>query len=246
MQKTKTSQKLNHLAIICDGNRRWARSHGLEVFKGHEKAVNEVFEPLIDYCLENQIPNLTFWIFSTENWKRDRREVSFLMNLFRSFFDKQVTALHQKGVRVNMIGDISGFSDDIQEKIIWGLKETKNNSKIVVTLAMNYGGRDEITRAVKRIVSQVQSNKISATQITKELISSSLDTAGAHLENAPILPDPDLIVRTGSEQRLSGFMSWQHEYAELAFPKLAFPDLTPEQLELIINDYYSRNRRFGE
>jgi undecaprenyl diphosphate synthase len=235
----------HHVAVICDGNRRWARNHGFEVFKGHEKAVNEVFEPLIDFAQSKGVTHLTFWIFSTENWKRAQTEVAFLMDLFRSFFDRQVSELHKKGVRINMIGDITGFPQDIQDKIRWGMKETKDNTGIVVTLAMNYGGRDELTRAVQRITQQVQEGNLSPNDVTRELITKSLDTAGAHLENAAVLPDPDLVIRTGGEQRMSGFMSWQHEYAEFAFPDLTFPELTPEKLEELLQDFYSRNRRFG-
>jgi undecaprenyl diphosphate synthase len=239
------NQQPHHVAVICDGNRRWARNHGFEVFKGHEKAVNEVFEPLIDFAKSKGVTHLTFWIFSTENWKRAKSEVAFLMDLFRSFFDRQVSELHKKGVRVNMIGDITGFPQDIQDKIRWGLKETRENTGIVVTLAMNYGGRDELTRAVQRIAQQILAGELLPTDINRDLISNSLDTAGAHLENAAVLPDPDLVIRTGGEQRMSGFMSWQHEYAEFAFPDLAFPELTPDRFNDILQDFYSRNRRFG-
>ncbi len=237
---------VSHLAIICDGNRRWAKSRGWEVFKGHEQAVNQVFEPLIMHAQSRGISFITFWIFSTENWKREKREVDFLMNLFRSFFDRQVEELHKKNVRVNMIGDISAFAPDIQEKIRSTMEQTKNNTGIVVTLAMNYGGRDELTRAVKRIAAKVEAGELSVAEITRAAVAGELDTAGAHLPNAAILPDPEVIVRTGGEQRMSGFLSWQHEYAEFMFPDFPFPDFTSERLDEILEEFVNRQRRFGK
>jgi undecaprenyl diphosphate synthase len=135
-----------HLAIICDGNRRWARDHKLQVFKGHEKAVNEVFEPLIAAAIERGIKYLTFWIFSTENWDRDKFEIEMLMNLFRSFFTRQIDELHEKGVRVNMIGRLTDFPEDIQRKIKEGMEKTRNNKKITVTLAMPRRARAPTTK----------------------------------------------------------------------------------------------------
>jgi len=242
---TSNSRIPKHVAIICDGNRRWARAHGWEVFKGHDKAVNEVFEPLIDHAQARGIKFLTFWIFSTENWTRDKAEVDFLMNLFRSFFDRQVSELHKKGVRINMIGDISGFAPDIQDKIRWGLRETAQNTGIVVTLAMNYGGRDELTRAFKQIARELLDGSLKLSDITKENISAHLDTAGEHLEHAAVVPDPEFVIRTGGEQRMSGFLSWQHEYAEFAFPEFAFPDFSPAKLDEMLEDFANRQRRFG-
>lgn len=237
---------VSHIAIICDGNRRWARSRGWEVFKGHEQAVNKVFEPLIMHAQSRGIQFITFWIFSTENWKREKNEVDFLMNLFRSFFDRQVEELHKKNVRVNMIGNISAFAPDIQEKIRTTMEQTKHNTGIVVTLAMNYGGRDELTRAMKRIAQKVEAGELSAGEITREVLAAQLDTAGAHLANAAVVPDPEIIVRTGGEQRMSGFLSWQHEYAEFFFPEFAFPDFSNERLDEILKEFVHRQRRFGK
>jgi undecaprenyl diphosphate synthase len=229
-----------HIAIVCDGNRRWARAHGMEVFKGHEAAVNKVFEPLIDHAQERGIKYLTFWIFSTENWQRAPQEVDFLMNLFRSFYDRQVDELNKKNVRVQMIGDITGFAPDIQERIKNGTEKTKNNTGITVTMAMNYGGRDELRRAVTRIVADAQraEEPLSPQDISEELISSYLDTAN--------MPDPDFVVRTSGEQRLSGYLLWQLEYAELWFPEFSFPEFTPEKLDEAIEEFERRQRRFGK
>lgn len=237
---------VSHLAIICDGNRRWAKSHGWEVFKGHEQAVNQVFEQLTMNGQSRGLKFITFWIFSTENWNREKKEVDFLMNLFRSFFDRQVEELHKKNVRVNMIGDISAFALDIQEKIRTTMEQTRNNTGIVVTLAMNYGGRDEITRAVQRIAAKVDTGEIDASRVTRATIAGELDTAGAHLPNAAVLPDPELIVRTGGDMRLSGFLSWQHEYAEFIFADFPFPEFDEKALDGVLAEFMRRQRRFGK
>lgn len=228
---------LQHVAIICDGNRRWAKAHGMEVFMGHRKAAEEVFEDLIVEATKLGIKNLTFWVFSTENWKRDTLEVSYLMNLFKEFFDKRINDLDKKGVRVKVIGNLEKFDEEIRTRIANGTAQTANNDRITVTLAMNYGGRDEMVRAIRKIVELAKANNISSDEVTAELISKNLDTS--------YMPDPDLIIRTGGEQRLSGFFPWQSEYAEFAFPEFAFPDFTAEKLREIVEDFMKRNRRFG-
>lgn len=228
---------LNHVAIICDGNRRWAKSHGLQVVLGHKKAVDDVFEPLIDHAAELKIPFLTFWVFSTENWKRDKTEVDALLDLFRKLFDDRVDDWHKKQVRVKTIGDISKFPKDIQDRIKKGTELTKNNTGITVIFAMNYGGRDEIVRATKALAADVLKGKLSPDEISKETISSYMDTAD--------IPDPDFIIRTSGEYRVSGFLLWQSEYAEFAFPKLYFPELTPEKFDELLSEYDCRKRRFG-
>lgn len=233
-----------HIAIICDGNRSWARKRGLKVFMGHEKAVNEVFETLIDHSIEIGLEYLTFWIFSTENWKREKIEVDFLMNLFRKVFDERLDEWSKKGVRVKMIGDINGFEKDIQERIIKGVEKTKNNvlksngKQFTVTLAMNYGGRDELKRTMQKIARKVADGKLKPEDIDEQLIAENLDTN--------YMPDPEVIIRTGEDNtRLSGFMSWQHQYAEIIFPKFNFPDFTAKKLDEVLEEFYSRKRRFG-
>lgn len=239
------SPNLNHVAIICDGNRRWAKAHGMEVFKGHEYAVTKVFEPLVDHAQSLGIGFITFWIFSTENWKRAKNEVDFLLHLFRVFFDEHADNLHKKNVRINVIGDITAFPKDIQEKIHYSLQKTKDNTGIVATLALNYGGRDELTRAVRRIAQEVENGVVRPEDITKEMVSHNLDTAGAHLKHSAHIPDPDIIVRPGAEMRLSGFLSWQHEYAEFIFPDYPFPEFKPEKLDAVVAEFANRQRRFG-
>ncbi len=225
------------VAIICDGNRRWARQRGLEVFMGHKKATNEVFEQLIDRSISRGIKYLTFWIFSTENWKRDKKEVDYLMNLFREFFDQRIKDLDDKGVRVKVIGYKPAFAKDIQERIARGEERTKDNTVLTLTLAMNYGGRDELVRATQKIAKKVANGTLSPEAITPDVISEHLDTA--------YMPDPDLIIRTSGELRLSGFMPWQSNYAEFVFPKFMFPEFTPEKLDEILEMFRQRDRRFG-
>jgi undecaprenyl diphosphate synthase len=227
-----------HIAIVCDGNRRWARGKGLPTFLGHKQAVDAVMEPLIDHAAARGVKYLTFWIFSTENWSRDKEEVEGLMNLFRMFFDDKVKSMDKKGVRFKMIGDITGFAVDIQDRILRGVADTAQNTRITVTLAMNYGGRDELIRTFKKIAAQVESGDLFATDITEEIVGRHLDTAG--------VPDPDFVIRTSGEQRLSGYLLWQLEYAELYFPKFHFPEFTPERLDEAIEEFQQRHRRFGK
>lgn len=231
------NQHPKHIAIICDGNRRWARGRGLPATMGHEYAVKTTMENLIDKAIELDIKYLTFWIFSTENWDRDKEEIEALMNLFRFMFDHQMKKLGKKDVRVKIIGNRSGLSTDIQERIIKGEEATKDNKRITVTFAMNYGGHDELVRAMAGIAQDVKNGVIEADKINTQLIESYLDTVD--------MPNPDMIVRTSGEQRLSGFMPWQSEYAEYFFPKFSFPDFTPDRLEELLEEFYQRNRRFG-
>lgn len=238
MKKEDLGQIPTHIAVICDGNRRWAKARGLKVFAGHKRAVTENFEELIDYAARIGVKYLTFWIFSTENWDRDKIEVDFLMNLFRDIFDKQIDGWKEKGVRFNMIGDITGFAEDIQERIVKGEKLTKENTKITVTLAMNYGGRDEIRRAIQKIAQEVLEGKLKPEGITDAVVANHLDTAD--------MPDPDFILRTSGEQRMSGFMSWQQQYSEFIFVDYPFPDMHEKELDDAILEFNRRNRRFGK
>lgn len=223
-----------HLAIIMDGNRRWARQHKLEALKGHEYVANKVIEPLVDRCIEHGVQYLTLWAFSTENWHRDRSEVEGLMNLFRSAFSRNAEQLHKKGVRIQMIGDLSKFPQDIQDNVKDWLAKSAGNSKITVTFALNYGGRDEILRAVN---AWQQSNSKSD-DLTEAELAKYLDTATT--------PDPDMIIRPGGEQRLSGFLPWQSVYAELYFTDILMPDFSPAELDKALAEYAVRQRRFGK
>ena len=220
LDKTKIPK---HVAIIMDGNRRWAKKQGLSAIAGHNYVVDQVIEPIIERCGDLGIEYLTLWAFSTENWGRDPIELSGLMALFKRGIMEKLGGLIKKGARLRMIGDLSKFSPDLQEGMRKAIKESEGNTKINVMFALNYGGRDEIVRAVGK--GGVEFEKY-------------LDTVG--------MSDPDLIIRTGGEQRLSGFMMWQSAYSELYFTKTLMPDLTIEKFDLAIEEYQNRQRRFGK
>lgn len=225
-----------HVAIIMDGNRRWAKQHHLPEFGGHKRG-EERIEPIVDYCIKLSIPYLTFWAFSTENWYRSKKEVNFLLNLFRKNLDKKVDSFHQKNVKVNVIGDLTRFPQDLINKTKNWMEKTKNNTKITVNFALSYGGRDEIVRAINK---WHQTHKISKSlkPLTKEEFNKYLDTAGQ--------PDPDLLIRTGGEMRLSGFLLWQLEYAELYFTNVFWPDFIPAEFKKALQFFQDRKRRFGQ
>lgn len=222
-----------HLAIIMDGNRRWARAKGLPVVAGHRKVVEERVEELIEHAAELKIPYITFWAFSTENWGREQTEVGGIMKLFKWALMHRAKRLTDKGAKVKMIGDLAKFPEDIRNGFEKLVTDSKNNKRITVTFALNYGGRDEIIRAVNKIYDL--SFKIY--DLNKDNFGNFLDTAG--------VPDPDLIIRTGGEQRLSGFMLWQSEYAELYFTEKLMPDFDSKALDEALAEYARRERRRG-
>jgi undecaprenyl diphosphate synthase len=223
-----------HIAIIMDGNRRWAKQNKFQVFQGHEKVAQETIERLTDHCLKLGIPYLTLWVFSTENWKRDQREVDALLMLMRRMFDKGCESMIKKKVKIETIGDLSRFPLDIQQSIQRLKDSCVEDYKITVTLALNYGGRDEICRAVQKYHKTGLANSPATLE----------DGLGNYLDTS-FLPDPDLIIRTGGEQRLSGFMPWQSVYAELYFTQTLMPDFNEEGLDEAIAEYQQRDRRFG-
>jgi undecaprenyl diphosphate synthase len=233
MKKTTIIPK--HIAIIMDGNRRWATERGLPPVAGHKKVAEDMLEPLVEHAYNLGVKYLTFWAFSTENWQRDPVEVRGIMNIFRNALVVFGEKMHKKGIRIKMIGDLNKFSPDIQKSVRNLIELTKNNTRITVVFALNYGGRDEIIRAIKKIDSlSAQAGR----QLTADSFNEKLDTSG--------IPDPELIVRTGGEQRLSGFLMWQSEYSELYFPAWYMPEFTPERLDEVIEEYNHRQRRFGK
>lgn len=235
-----------HIAIIMDGNRRWAKEHGLPALSGHQKVADEVLEPLVEHAAKRGVKFITFWAFSTENWQRETSEVEGIMRIFRHVIHKRWQRLHEKGVRVRVIGDMRKFAPDIRDSLEKVIAQTKDNKKITAVFALNYGGRDEIIRAANKAFSyqlsairQKKQNIVSEDwRLTTDDFSQYLDTAG--------IPDPELIIRTGGEQRLSGFLLWQSEYSELYFPSFYMPEFTPEKLDDAIEEYVSRQRRFGK
>ncbi len=229
-----------------DGNRRWARERGLPVLAGHKKVADDILIPLVEYASKREISFITFWAFSTENWKRDNKEVRGIMEIFRHILKMKWKRLDEKGVRIKVIGDISKFSDDIKESLVAVEDQTKNNKKITAVFALNYGGRDEIIRAANKAFSyqlsdirQKKQNVVSEDwRLTTDDFSQFLDTKE--------IPDPDIIVRTGGEQRLSGFLPWQGVYSELYFPSWYMPEFDHEKLDEVIEEYGKRQRRFGK
>ncbi len=231
------TQNLRHIALIMDGNRRWARQQGLAIIQGHRRVALETIEELADYCLEKEISYLTLWAFSTENWNRSKDEVELLMDLFREMLSENTDKLDQKGVRIRVMGNVKDFAADIQQQIKQAIEQTKDNQKLNLTLGLSYGGRDELVRAFREIAQKVKNGEIKVEEIDQTTISQNLDTAD--------MPDPDLIIRPGGEKRLSGFMLWQSEYSELYFSDLMMPDFGPDALDEAIKEYQRRQRRFG-
>jgi undecaprenyl diphosphate synthase len=224
-----------HVAFIMDGNRRWAKEHRYPLFQGHRIGESRI-EPLIDEAILQGITHLTFWAFSTENWNRTKREVGFLLTLFRTVLNTHVNRFHQKNVKLLIIGDISKFPADIQQKIHGWEEKTKNNTKITVNIALSYGGRDEIIRAINTLRKNSKF-QIPNSSVTDKDLEKYLDTAGQ--------PDPDLMIRTGGEKRLSGYLLWQSEYTELYFIETYWPDFTVPEFQKALKEYAQRQRRFG-
>lgn len=222
-----------HIGIIIDGNRRWAKERHLPTLIGHTKGVANIKKIVI--CAQKLgIKILTSYAFSTENWKRPKKEVNYLMRLFEKFIDKNIQEFHQKGIQLRHLGQLRGLPPSLQKKIKQAIDLTKKNQKMIFQVALNYGGRDEIKRTIQKIIKK----RVKLKKITDDLIVKNLDTAG--------LSDPDLIIRTSGEQRLSGFLLWQSAYAELYFPKIYWPDFNEKELDKAILDYCQRQRRHGQ
>lgn len=227
-----TSSLPRHIGFIVDGNRRWSKEKKLPSLIGHQKGY-EAIEPIIMHAISLKIPYLTFWVFSTENWNRSKEEVDYLMELFRDLLHgDMVTRLKKEGVRMNVIGQLHRFSKDIIKDVNELISDTKNNTNTQTNFALSYGGRSELVMAVNRILQD------KVTTVDESLISSYLYTSG--------IPDPDLVIRTGGERRLSGFLPWQAVYSELYFTSTYWPDFTPLEFDKALEDYASRNRRFGK
>ena len=221
-----------HVAIIPDGNRRWAKEKGKPTAEGHRYAAQTTLPNLINELIRLDIKYFTFWALSTENLiGRTKEELSHLFNLIRISLKSKYKEFKEKKIRLKIIGDLIKLPEDLQKEAYKITKETMNNKKITIVLGLNYGGRDEIIRSISKIKDQ-------RSEITKENVTQNLDTAG--------IPDPDLIIRTGGEKRLSGFMTWQSEYSELYFSDLYFPDFTAKELKKAVKNYSQRQRRFGK
>ncbi len=223
---------LQHLAIIMDGNRRWARAKGLPTIEGHRQGY-KTFKKVGEWCLEKGIKILTVYAFSTENWRRSKEEVNYLMGLLEKALTEEISFFQKKGIQVKIIGRLSDFSQKLQQAIQNIEEKTKQGIKGRLNIALSYGGRAEIVEAIKKIARQ----KIPAEKITEKTVEENLYTAG--------LPDPEMVIRTSGEQRLSGFLLWQSSYSELYFTPTLWPDFSREDLEKAIQWFQSRQRRFG-
>ena len=227
---------LEHVAIIMDGNGRWAQNKGRPRLFGHQAGARRVRE-IVESCPDLGIKYLTIFAFSTENWKRTQIEVSGLMKLFKRYIYKETKPLIDAGVRVRFIGDRVRLEASLVKLMDQLENLTKENTEVNLTIAINYGGRDEVARAAKRMARDVQSGNLSAENINEETLPRYLDTH--------VLPDPGLVIRTSGEARISNFLLWQSAYSEYEFIDTLWPDFTAEIFSSIINDFENRERRFG-
>ncbi|RDU69646.1 di-trans,poly-cis-decaprenylcistransferase [Helicobacter cholecystus] len=224
---------LRHLAIIMDGNGRWAQNRRKKRIEGHKKGA-KVVDEITRWCVQKEIDTLTLYAFSTENWKRPKYEVEFLMKMLKDYLESELEKYQKYNIRFFAIGDMQKFSTPLKERIAYTQEVTKYNSGLNQVLALNYGSRNEISRAIGSIAHEIMGKN---TDQIQSLISSHLDTKE--------FGDVDLLIRTGGEQRLSNFLLWQCSYAELYFSSTLWPDFTSNELENIIKDYQKRKRRFG-
>ena len=223
-----------HVALIPDGNRRWARKNNLPDFEGHRIASEKTLPKIIEGCQKAGVKYFTFWALSTENAKkRSVEENKNLVNLMRLFLKSKIKEFKKKNIRIQVIGDVAAFPDDVQQLIAKAVQETKENTALTVIFAVNYGGRDELLRAINKLIQEGTAEKVTPDHIQKYL-----DTSN--------VPDPDLVIRTGGERRLSGFMLWQSEYAEYSFVDKLFPEFNEQDWEECLQNFAERDRRFGK
>jgi undecaprenyl diphosphate synthase len=225
-----------HIAIIMDGNGRWAAERGLPRAEGHRQGVESV-RRTVEASLELGVTHLTLFSFSSENWARPKQEINDLFGLLRRFVRRDLADLHKNGVKIRVIGTRVGLAADLLRLIDDAIELTKDNTALNLTIAFNYGARDEIARAARRIAEDVASGVIAPAEVTPERLGTYLDTAD--------LPDPDLLIRTSGELRLSNFLLWQLAYSEFVFIDAYWPDFSREQLEAAVAEYQRRSRRFG-
>jgi undecaprenyl diphosphate synthase len=227
---------LRHLAIIMDGNRRWARRHGMPPVFGHQRGA-EAVRRTVEGCRKWQIQYLTLFAFSSENWKRPASEVNELMNLLRFYLRREINELARGGVRLRFLGEREVMAGDIADMMADAEQRTRHNSALRLTIALNYGGRREIACAARRLAEQVAAGDLDSAEIDEQLFSKTL--------NSLDLPDPDLLIRTSGEQRLSNFMLWQLAYTELVFLPVHWPEFDGRHLERAIAEFQRRERRYG-
>ena len=225
-----------HIAIIMDGNRRWAKERGLETRLGHKEGA-ETLKKIAKYANQIGIKYLTVYAFSTENWKRTKEEVGALMGLLQMYVADFLKDSDLENVKINILGDISKLDKGLQNSIEKAIDRTKNNTGLTLNVAFNYGGRDEITKAMQKVAEKVKNKEINVEDIDEQLVSENLYTAGQ--------PDPDLLIRPGGEKRISNYLLWQLAYTEFLFIDKYWPDFTEKDLDEAIEIFESRNRKFG-
>lgn len=225
-----------HIAIIMDGNGRWAQKRFMPRAVGHQAGVKSV-RKVVEYCVDHKVEVLTLFAFSSENWRRPETEVSLLMALFMATLQREINKLDRKNIRLRFIGDRTAFSDKLQQKMAEGEAQTQNNSSLTLVVAANYGGHWDMCQAFQKVADKIASGELQNQTISEQLINQHLSTAD--------LPDPDLFIRTGGEQRVSNFMLWQLAYTELYFTPTLWPDFDQNSLEDAIKSFKSRQRRFG-
>ena len=228
---------LQHIAVIMDGNRRWAKQKGLPSAFGHKKGV-DALKAAMRACDDFGIKYLTVYAFSTENWNRKQEEVDFLMDLLGQTIKNELKEMHENGVVISFIGDLTRLKPKLQEILANAVEVTKNNTGVRLQIAFNYGSRDEIVHAVKNIITEVQTGKVTTDNINEDLISKHLYTA--------TIPDPDLLIRTGGEMRVSNYLLWQIAYSEFIVTPTLWPDFDKAALASAVEEFHSRQRRFGK
>ncbi len=226
-----------HIAVIMDGNGRWAKSRGASRIFGHRNAIKAVRDTT-EFCAENGVEHLTLYAFSTENWARPKYEVDGLMTLLVATINDELPTLKKNNVRLSSIGDLSKLPKDAQQKLQAGKEETAHHTGLNLILALNYSGKWDMEQAVRRLVKDQNEGKVSVDEINQELIDRYLSTNG--------IPDPELMVRTSGEMRISNFLLWQMAYTELYFTEVLWPDFRKEHLDEAISVYKKRERRFGK
>lgn len=236
MTKIDFNKLPQHIAIIMDGNGRWAQKHAIGRIRGHQKGAQAV-RTTVKTCREIGIQYLTLYAFSVENWERPTKEVEALMFLLDEYLTKETEEMQKQGIRLTTIGDIDRLNQSVKRKLLQAKESTARNDKMVLNLALSYGSKDEIILAVKKLIQDHQSGKIDMNEINKDTFSRYLYTAG--------MPDPDLLIRTSGEYRISNFLLWQIAYAELYFTNVLWPDFSRDELFKAIASYQNRERRFG-
>lgn len=236
MREITLNKPIKHLAIIMDGNGRWAKKRGLPRTKGHEEAFNRIRE-IFDYCKDYDIKVVSLYAFSTENWKRPKAEISFLFSYLEIFFKREIDKIMKDGTKIIVSGDISKLPEKTRKTTEKAIEMTKNNTNMVLNICLNYGGKEELTRAARLIAEEVKEGKLQLEEINEQVMENHLYTAG--------LPNVDLMIRTSGEIRTSNFLPWQIAYAEYVFTPVYFPDFKRKEFIDCLIEFNKRNRRYG-